>query len=381
MGATFEEAKKAYRDLVSVWHPDRISTKNPRLQKKAVERLKDINSAYQLLSSYYKSAGKMPYPPQADENKDFYEEFDSPRPDVAPRPWRRIAVLLSLFLAAIAGAGFYYYHQLQQINMGHRVAKEMLELSEAHVRELITNLAVGTSTETAPPEEAPAAAEPPHPPPVIKSVVSEAEKKQTDGIPSGSGGEVSKSTDSLAAIDKLIHQAESLIEAGRYPEARAAYDSALALVSKTGDLPTADRHARKTIIEIGLARDEIKYGAQGYVFYRNRWVSPDVYREEFVTYRGQPRHFKEMIGPLSQAVDPEVKASLLRRYSGQTIHKKIIRCLDVELIQNYSSSTIFRALCQWEVWTFDGQAKGRLYVVATYLPESDRWRIGKITDQ
>lgn len=41
-----EQMKQAYRDLVSVWHPDRFAN-NPRLRKKAEEQLKLINIAYQ----------------------------------------------------------------------------------------------------------------------------------------------------------------------------------------------------------------------------------------------------------------------------------------------------------------------------------------------
>lgn len=49
--ASMEEIKEAYRDLVNVWHPDRFSH-NPRLQKKAQEKLKDINQAYERLESH-----------------------------------------------------------------------------------------------------------------------------------------------------------------------------------------------------------------------------------------------------------------------------------------------------------------------------------------
>jgi tetratricopeptide (TPR) repeat protein len=47
-GATKEEVKEAYRDLVHVWHPDRFA-QNSRLQKKAEEKLKEINAAYEEL--------------------------------------------------------------------------------------------------------------------------------------------------------------------------------------------------------------------------------------------------------------------------------------------------------------------------------------------
>ena len=48
--ATPEELKKAYRDLIKEWHPDRF-LHNPRLQKKAEEKLREINEAYDQLQS------------------------------------------------------------------------------------------------------------------------------------------------------------------------------------------------------------------------------------------------------------------------------------------------------------------------------------------
>jgi len=49
-GASEDEVKQAYRDLVKVWHPDRFSH-DPRLQVKAQEKLKDINEAYTKLNT------------------------------------------------------------------------------------------------------------------------------------------------------------------------------------------------------------------------------------------------------------------------------------------------------------------------------------------
>jgi preprotein translocase subunit Sec63 len=51
-GASREEVNEAYRDLASVWHPDRFAN-NLRLQKKAEERLKEINAAYEYIRSFY----------------------------------------------------------------------------------------------------------------------------------------------------------------------------------------------------------------------------------------------------------------------------------------------------------------------------------------
>lgn len=50
-GASEEEIKEAYRDLINVWHPDRFSN-NQRLREKANEKLKEINIAYNKLKSH-----------------------------------------------------------------------------------------------------------------------------------------------------------------------------------------------------------------------------------------------------------------------------------------------------------------------------------------
>ena len=52
-GASQEEVTQAYKDLVNVWHPDRFSN-NLRLQKKAEEKLKEINAAYESILSFYR---------------------------------------------------------------------------------------------------------------------------------------------------------------------------------------------------------------------------------------------------------------------------------------------------------------------------------------
>ncbi|HLO84113.1 MAG TPA: pentapeptide repeat-containing protein [Nostocaceae cyanobacterium] len=50
-GATLEEVNQAYKDLVFVWHPDRIPKDNLRLQQKAQEKLKAFNEARDKLRS------------------------------------------------------------------------------------------------------------------------------------------------------------------------------------------------------------------------------------------------------------------------------------------------------------------------------------------
>jgi hypothetical protein len=44
------QVKKAYRDLVKLWHPDRFQQRSPSERLKAEERLKDITSSYRRIS-------------------------------------------------------------------------------------------------------------------------------------------------------------------------------------------------------------------------------------------------------------------------------------------------------------------------------------------
>ena len=53
-GASPDQVKQAYKDLVNIWHPDRVSN-NPRLKQKAEAKLKEINTAYEEVNSYLSS--------------------------------------------------------------------------------------------------------------------------------------------------------------------------------------------------------------------------------------------------------------------------------------------------------------------------------------
>jgi tetratricopeptide (TPR) repeat protein len=50
-GATAEEAKRAYRELVREWHPDRLQH-DPGMQRRAEAKLKEINVAYGVVEEY-----------------------------------------------------------------------------------------------------------------------------------------------------------------------------------------------------------------------------------------------------------------------------------------------------------------------------------------
>lgn len=50
-GATFKDLKKAYRNLVKIWHPDRLPKSSPRLQRKGEEKIMEITAAYERLKA------------------------------------------------------------------------------------------------------------------------------------------------------------------------------------------------------------------------------------------------------------------------------------------------------------------------------------------
>ncbi len=95
-GATLEEVKRSYRELVKVWHPDRFGN-DPSLQHKAQEKLKEINYAYDRICKsvvgepQYKTkpaqsrstgAEHQTKPPSSEEPKRHSsDQSQSPRPD------------------------------------------------------------------------------------------------------------------------------------------------------------------------------------------------------------------------------------------------------------------------------------------------------------
>jgi preprotein translocase subunit Sec63 len=71
-GASIGEVTRAYRDLVDVWHPDRFSH-NQRLQKRAEEKFKEMNKAYNTLISHLNSIEGRPDNEKASNIEEFAE--------------------------------------------------------------------------------------------------------------------------------------------------------------------------------------------------------------------------------------------------------------------------------------------------------------------
>lgn len=85
-GATFEEVKQAYKDLATVWHPDRFYN-NARLQQKAQDKLKELNQAYEQLKSHQPkchSQGSSP-PSQPQRSPQSGQGQSIPKPQSGPK--------------------------------------------------------------------------------------------------------------------------------------------------------------------------------------------------------------------------------------------------------------------------------------------------------
>jgi hypothetical protein len=101
--ASEEQIKRAYRDLVKVWHPDRF-THDEQLRQKAQDKLKEINGAYQVLLANLFAAGTDPNaapgpPPQNPPQPDAPKAAPA-RTGTRRTLWVSLAVIAPLLLAA-----------------------------------------------------------------------------------------------------------------------------------------------------------------------------------------------------------------------------------------------------------------------------------------
>lgn len=90
-GASVAELKAAHRDMAKVWHPDRFAN-DERLQKKAQDKLKEINEAYELLIS-----GKTPRSRSDAATHD--SRPSNAQENAKPLKWQWAVVTLMIFFA------------------------------------------------------------------------------------------------------------------------------------------------------------------------------------------------------------------------------------------------------------------------------------------
>jgi hypothetical protein len=103
-GASAQELKTAYRDLAKVWHPDRF-THDPRLQQKAQEKLKEINEAYEQLTSgkfrFHRQTSGAAQQPRTQQNSSQKSSPGSPR---ATRQYVLLPACVFTFVLLVSGS-------------------------------------------------------------------------------------------------------------------------------------------------------------------------------------------------------------------------------------------------------------------------------------
>ncbi|MBE9551284.1 MAG: DnaJ domain-containing protein [Proteobacteria bacterium] len=108
--ASPEEAKQAYKDIVSVWHPDRFSN-NPRLEQKAGEKLKEVNAAYDKVKSLL--SGRQEGVPE--QKATAQEEAKDYKAQARPQTRDKTEVLVEVGTRTLLAACSYLYKTLHHI--------------------------------------------------------------------------------------------------------------------------------------------------------------------------------------------------------------------------------------------------------------------------
>ncbi len=392
-GATAEDAKRAHRDLVSIWHPDRISVNNPRLKKKADEKLKEINAAYRNLLMYLNANDEIALrtdlrknsQPQPDPGSGIYTEPRASEPSAAtPKASLKKSIpILSLIGMLIAGLIYSYWQYYIKIEYNQKAARQRLQLSEDHKRDLLEKLV----KQTQPPDQVPyrqdsvekgtqksLVANPPMP-----------QKKESEDRPRRlhSAQPLDKKPlkqEEIEKIDAIIFEAENYLYSKEYLASKNAYESALKMIQGSQFKTARLFLARKREIERALLSRNIVYGSKGYVQYGDQWIAPDEYRKHSVKYKGRDTYYKELKNIIAQITDLHIRKYLTSKYKDQLIHKKKIECYKVVLLKQSPLASHFQVFYRWEVWTFKIIDEGDLYLNIAYQPESDKWQIGKIYD-
>ena len=94
--ASDEELKAAHRELTKVWHPDRFAS-DPAMQRRAEEKLKVINEAYEVIRDERAGRGRRwRHPPPG-------QQYAAAPPDT---PQQRLRRLMGWMFFCVAGGFF-----------------------------------------------------------------------------------------------------------------------------------------------------------------------------------------------------------------------------------------------------------------------------------
>ena len=107
-GASREEITQAYKDLVRVWHPDRLAS-DSALKRRAEEKLKDITRAFDVLRRIHPKHTDRHAAPSWDSARSRTPRTESEQyeePQAAPPHERLITPAIPTWVWAAIGIGF-----------------------------------------------------------------------------------------------------------------------------------------------------------------------------------------------------------------------------------------------------------------------------------
>ena len=173
-GVSMRELKAAHRDLAKVWHPDRF-LHDPRLQEKAQEKLKEINEAYEQISSG-KVPRPVPPPPRAAQTVQ-YTKTTVPRGAHRSSNWQWIAIFLLVFAAVFAITTRSLLQQRQQALRDEAQVEESANTDQgqqarpdSNTRAEVRNGSQRSNTENEPSEVSAPVSIPSEPVPAVETV-------------------------------------------------------------------------------------------------------------------------------------------------------------------------------------------------------------------
>ena len=165
------ELKAAHRDLAKVWHPDRF-LHDPRLQEKAQEKLKEINEAYEQISS-----GKIPRPvtppqPPPRYTQDVRYSKKTVRSGVSNWQWAAVALLVfaAVFTITIRSLLQQRPQPLTEESVQAEEAEAQSTRPDSNTRAEVKSPSQNSNIETAAPETAPPAGVTAEPVPAVDTV-------------------------------------------------------------------------------------------------------------------------------------------------------------------------------------------------------------------
>lgn len=104
--ATEQEVKQAYRELVSIWHPDRFMH-DIKLQKRAEEKFKEINDAYHRIANHLNNSHKRQQSQQYQRTEKQEKPASQPPPKQPHNSWICPECLRTNYIYNLAcGCGF-----------------------------------------------------------------------------------------------------------------------------------------------------------------------------------------------------------------------------------------------------------------------------------